>query len=259
MSKGLTDEQINLVSLNEVKTRLLLTITFNNYKNYIELEDGAGNLILENGNSLILEPDTIQLLENETLGSLTVDNKLYLAGQVKRGKIESQLEGGKQSISITLSNIEQTYTNVIANYGDILTNANCRIDEVIYLPPGHHTILLENGTDILLLENGEMLLRENDGIIGDRVNLFDGYINNVQLTEVEFKFDVERVLGGYSTQSPNTTYDVNCQWGFRDERCQYSGTLYGTCDKTLTSCQERSNETRFGGYPSIPGELIIRG
>jgi phage-related protein len=93
--------------------------------------------------------------------------------------------------------------------------------------------------------------------LGSSINIFEGYMNNIQLTETEFSFDVEKVLGGYSAQSPNTTFDVNCQWLFKDERCQYSGV--GTfCDKTFATCDGYGNTLRFGGYPSIPSELIIR-
>ncbi len=90
-------------------------------------------------------------------------------------------------------------------------------------------------------------------IIDDPVLLFEGLINNIQLTAVAFSFDVERVLGGYSTISPNSTYDVNCQWKFKDERCQYSGEA-NPCDKTWTTCRIQE---RFGGYPSIPKQMVI--
>ena len=133
---------------------------------------------------------------------------------------------------IKISNINQAYSTIIANQGDVLTNSTCVIEEVIF--------------------------DDENSIVGDSINVFEGYVNNIKLTEMEFAFDVERILGGYSTQSPNTTYDVNCQWVFKDARCQYSG-VETTCDKTFTACQARSNETRFGGYPSIPQELVIKG
>lgn len=70
---------------------------------------------------------------------------------------------------------------------------------------------------------------------------FEGYINNIELTAVYFKFEVERVLGGYSTLSPNATYDVNCQCRkFKDERCGYTGTETA-CDKTHSRCKALGN------------------
>lgn len=209
MSKGLDSNQKTEIATHEVKTRILLTLTINN-----------------------TTQDVIRIIENDTLTSFDYGGDTYLAAMVKRGKIESRMEGGPQKVNIKISNINQAYSNIIANEGDVLTNSKCVVEEVIF-----------DGLD---------------SVIGSAINIFEGFVNNVKLSETEFSFDVERMLGGYSTQSPNTTYDVNCQWVFKDQRCQYSG-IETTCDKTFTSCQARSNAARFGGYPSIPQELIIRG
>lgn len=209
MSKGLDNNQKLEITSSEVKTRILLTITINN-----------------------TEKDVIRIIENDTLSSFDYNGNTYLAAMVKRGLIESKMEGGPQKVNIKISNINQAYSSIIANQGDVLTNSKCMIEEVIF--------------------------DDANSIVGDSINIFEGFVNNVQLTDTEFSFDVERILGGYSTQSPNTTYDINCQWVFKDARCQYSGGET-FCDKTFTSCQACSNETRFGGYPSIPQELVIRG
>jgi len=103
------------------------------------------------------------------------------------------------------------------------------------------------------VNDGTVVWTCKSAILDDPILLFEGFINSVQLTAVTFTFDVERVLGGYSTQSPNTSYDVNCQWKFKDERCQYSG-LEQPCDKTWGTCHIKE---RFGGYPSIPKEMVI--
>jgi len=209
MSKGLNSNQKAEIASNQVKTRILLTFTVNN-----------------------TEQDIIRIIENDTLSSFEYGGNTYVAAMVKRGMIESRVEGGPQKVNIKISNINQAYSSIIANEGDVLTNSACIVEEVIF--------------------------DNENNIVGDAVNVFEGFVNNVKLTETEFSFDVERILGGYSTQSPNTTYDVNCQWVFKDSRCQYSGGET-SCDKTFSSCQARSNEARFGGYPSIPQELVIRG
>jgi hypothetical protein len=235
MSKGLTAGQQTEIEGSQVKTRVLLTLTLRD-------EDTT----------------VIRILENDTLASLSHGGVTFVGAMVKRGQIESHIEGGPQKVNIRISNIGQGFSALVADQGDVLTNSDCLIEELIYVPPGYDLIEQDGSSDIILLENGGYLMLDNDYIVGDSVGLFEGKINNVKLTESEFSFDVERILGGYSTQSPNTTYDVNCQWGFKDSRCQYSG-VETTCDKTLTSCQGYSNETRFGGYPSIPAELVIKG
>jgi len=234
MSKGLNNDQQTAVAKNEVKTRILLTITLNNEAQ-----------------------DVIKILENDVLTSFEYNGDTYLAAMIKRGNIESRIEGGPQKCNIKISNINRDYSNIIANQGDVLTNSRCVIEEVIFYQD-KDLILMENSSELLLENENNFLLEAFDLVIDNPVNIFEGFVNNVQLTETVFSFDVERVLGGYSTVSPNTTYDVNCQWAFKDARCQYSGTEI-TCDKTFTACQARSNEIRFGGYPSIPSELVIKG
>ena len=234
MSKGLTTEQKAEVAKSQVKSRTLLTLTLNNEAQ-----------------------DVVLILENDTLSSFVYNGETYPAAMVQRGKIESAMEGGCQSCNIKISNINQAYSQIIANQGDVLTNSRCSIDEVIFYDEKDN-LLLESGYELLLENSDSVFFEKVNSVISNAVNIFEGYVNNVVLTETTFSFDVERVLGGYSTQSPNTTYDVNCQWGFKDERCQYSGEET-TCDKTLTACQARNNETRFGGYPSIPAQLVIKG
>jgi phage-related protein len=237
MSKGLSNNQKAEISKNEVKTRILVTITLNNEAH-----------------------EVVRILENDTIGSFTHNGNVYFSAMVKRSKIESRMEGGPQKCGVTISNINRAYSQILvaeAEKGDSLTNSRCVIQEVIFYD--NEDLLLLDDTSELHLENGNSIYLEAfDSVLDNAVTIFDGYINNVQLTETEFTFDVERILGGYSTQSPNTTYDVNCQWIFKDERCQYSGAEM-FCDKTFSSCLARGNETRFGGYPSIPSELVIRG
>ncbi len=236
MSKGLNDSQKTEIAQKKIKTRILLTIVLNNE-----------------------EKEVVKILENDTISSFEYNGETYLSAMVNRGSIENHMEGGPQRCNIKISNINRTYSQIIVNQseqGDVLTNSRCKIEEIIFYD--HEDILLFQDESGLQLENGNSLCLEIfNSVIGSPVNIFEGFINNIKLTETEFSFDVERVLGGYSTLSPNTTYDVNCQWAFKDSRCQYSGEET-TCDKTFSSCQARSNETRFGGYPSIPAELVIK-
>jgi len=233
MSKNITTAQKSEIAADEVKTRTLLTITMNNEAQ-----------------------DVIRILENDVINSFTYNGNPYISAMVKRGTIESKMDGGPQKLSITISNINKAYSAIIAEQGDVLTNSSCVVEEVIYY--GKSTLTSESGNGLLNEEDTLLVTELSDTILEPCVRIFDGKINNVRLTETVFKFDVERILGGYSTVSPNTTYDISCQWQFKDERCQYSGGET-TCDKTLSACQTRENSARFGGYPSIPSELVIRG
>lgn len=206
MSKKLTDQQKNEVKKNELKTRNLITI--------------------------YLDDIPLRLLENDTVTSFIHNGETYLAGMVKRGDITTNMDGAAEKVEITISNIWQEISSIIATQGDTLTNRKCKIETVIF----------DSGSNT---------------IIGEAVHLFEGYINNIELTAVYFKFNVERVLGGYSTLSPNATYDVNCQCRkFKDERCAYTGTET-KCDKTFTRCKALGNIGNFYGFPSLPQEMVI--
>lgn len=203
MSKNLTDNQIAEIAKHELKTRILVTI--------------------------FLDDVTLRILENDTVQLINIDGNDYIAGMVARSEIETAMGGTLEKVNITISNVWQDISSIIANEGDTLTNRKCKVEEIIF--------------------SGD-----TSTIIDDPVLLFEGVINNIQLTAVAFSFDVERILGGYSTISPNTTYDVSCQWRFKDARCQYSGSE-NPCDKTFNTCRIKE---RFGGYPSVPKRMVAR-
>lgn len=178
--------------------------------------------------------DPIRILENDTLGLLEIGNSQYLTTAVSRSEVETNIDGALEKVEIKISNINQGISSLVANKGDILTNSKCRVETVIFDD-------------------------KSNEIIGAPVQLFEGCINTVELTAKEFKFTIERVIGGYSTQSPNATYDVNCQCRkFKDSRCGYTGSET-SCDKTLTRCKELGNILNFFGFPSIPKDMVIKG
>lgn len=178
--------------------------------------------------------DPIRMLENDTLSVLEINGETYLTGAVSRGNIETNTEGALEKVEIKISNINQGISSLIANKGDVLTNSRCTVETVIFDS-------------------------QTNSIIDSPVQLFDGRINSIEISAIEFKFTVERVIGGYSTVSPNATYDVNCQCRkFKDSRCGYTGSEV-KCDKTLKHCKELGNSLNFFGFPSIPKDMVVKG
>jgi len=82
----------------------------------------------------------------------------------------------------------------------------------------------------------------------------DRYTVNDKVGEFECtsKFDVQ------SVELPFGRYMRGvCRWKeFKDSSCGYAG-AETTCDRTLTQCRARSNELRFGAFPSIPTQTIV--
>lgn len=215
MGKKLTPTQIGALKSTTAKTRLLITI----------------NLAIP-----------IRILENDSTGSLSITRKnadgtfiydangnhiidTYHTKLVKTSEVQGSLDGNSEKIDIIISDISQDFAGLITDDGDALTNKKCRVEQVIF--------------------NGD-----TSEIIGVPILLFEGLINNIQLSPIYCAFSVERQLYSYSTVSPNMTYDINCQFKLGDTRCGYKGNET-KCDKTLARCQALGKVTNFGGYPSV--------
>lgn len=199
MGKNLTTNQKTEIAKSALKTRLLVTIS--------------------------LDSGPYRILANDSAATLLINPNTYYARFVKMSNIATSLDGTVEKTTISLSDISQEFAGLIANNGDVLTNKECKVEEVIF--SGDTTTIIDNP-----------------------VLLFDGVINNVQLTAKAIVFSVERILNNHSSLSPNMTFDVNCQFGFKDSRCGYTGATT-KCDKTLKTCQSLSNVRNFGGYPSV--------
>lgn len=175
--------------------------------------------------------DPLRILENDTFEKITLQNRTYLAAPLKLSEI--QRNDNMHTVSATLSNASGAISSLIGSFGDVITGANCIIEEVFLDEFG--TIISDNAYPI-----------------------FVGVANHLVLTPLEITLDIEAVLGSYITQSPNMTYGTSCQWRkFKDCMCAYSGTE-SFCDKSLTRCIELGNQTNFGGFPSLPKEQVIK-
>lgn len=167
----------------------------------------------------------IRILQNDSVGSLLIDGHTYYTKLVQASAVQGSLDGNSEKIDIIISDISRDFAGLISDDGDVLTNKKCRIEQVVF--------------------NGD-----TSEIVGAPILLFEGLVNKIQLSPIYCAFSVERALYSYSTVSPNMTYDINCQFKFKDSRCGYTGTE-AKCDKTLKRCQELGRVEYFGGYPSV--------
>lgn len=257
MSKGLTASQLTEIAKSTLKTRTLITIN--------------------------LDSGPYRILMNDSIGEITIAGLTYLTRLVNMSPIGTSMDGNGEKISIIISDISQIFSNLISDGGDILTNKDCKVEEIIFngdpnirsnstayalgafvRPTTYNSYIYEcttAGTSSAsaptwpttignTVQDGSVTWTCRSPIIGNPITIFEGLINNVQLSQYYCAFDVERQLYSYSTVSPNMVYDINCQFKFKDTRCQYPG-AETKCDKTLARCQALNNVTRFGGYPSI--------
>jgi hypothetical protein len=156
---------------------------------------------------------------------LTLGTKVYQSAEIIRGSLESSQDGKLETLNIQLSNRSQLWAATLVQVGRYMNNMPCKLLEYFPdypdEPPAYY---------------------------------FSGKINNMKMSISQFVFDVQRVLGDYESDAPYWTFDPNCQYKFKKDRCRYSGPAT-RCDKTINTCESFGNILRFGGHPSIPKEM----
>lgn len=84
------------------------------------------------------------------------------------------------------------------------------------------------------------------------------YIDNYTADEESVSFVLTTKFDLLDVQLPLRTYNRNhCGWKFKSTECGYVGSET-VCSKTKQDCRDnKSNVTRFGGFPSIPQRRLF--
>lgn len=177
----------------------------------------------------IYAPDnTFRFVANDN-ADVVFGGNTYTAALIERGDIKTTLEGDKEAISLKLSNRWQEWAAYLANNGNVLNG--CRV------------VIM----DVFL-----------DHLDQGAVWRFEGVLNKIRMTISDFSANAERDTIDFQQSAPGMDYGPTCQYIYKDARCQ-SASLEASCDLTLTACETRGNLLRFGGHPSIPREMVIKG
>lgn len=169
-----------------------------------------------------------RFIVDESVDEVIINGETYLSAAITRSDREENSDMSIETLTLTMSNHWQGWAAILANQGNNFINKPCKIYE--WMPE--------------FPEEKPMLI-------------YDGVLDNINMTASTFEVKVVRSMGDYQQESPNMTFDPNCQFQFKDERCRYVG-KYFECGKTLADCMNRHNEERFGGHPSVPRETVIR-
>lgn len=212
MSQGIKEEIQKYLSGQEVETRMLLVIYYD--------EDNIYRFI-SNDNASSPEAE---------LEGTTINGEVYYNASISRGDRAESSDSSIESLEIKLSNKWQRWAAILANQGNQFNNKKAEIYEWFPDFPDDEPVLL-----------------------------YRGILDKISMTVTDFSATLIRTLGDYDEESPNMTFDPNCQFVFKDERCKYSGSEHIECGKTLTDCINRNNVENFGGHPSVPRELVIKG
>ncbi len=181
-----------------------------------------------------LEGGSVYILDNETLESLEFNGETYLGAPMVHGVIKNDDNSTVNKLEIELSNISLAISGIIANRGDVITNAFAVL------------------TLVFLDVNSNQLVE------GLQQILYSGRCNNLCLDFEKATMDIESELGGYDKIAPVIKYRPTCQVRrFKDCRCGYTGSET-VCDRTFSRCQQLGNTLNFRGFPSCVLETVIK-
>lgn len=203
MTVGIKNEIAEYLETDEIQTRLLVVIWYD-------------------------EDNIYRFIADDSIESIEIDGNVYQSAPIVRGTREENSDNSIESISLELSNKWQEWAAIVANHGNEFLGKKCTLYE--WFP---------------------------DYPEDEPVAMYSGILDDIKMTAETFSLSVVRVLGDYEQEAPLMTYDVNCQFVFKSDRCGYKGVEYYSCGKTLGDCMQRGNQLNFGGYPSVPREYLI--
>lgn len=161
----------------------------------------------------------------------TETQQVYTPAPITHDRVESNLEGRVDSVTLTLSNVDRFIGDYLHAYDAL---RGCTVN----------------------------ILKVFKGSLSDpNSNLRDVYyIDGAELNESTAQFSLTSKFNVQSVTLPMRDYRRDqCQWEFKSDECGYSddGT-YSTCSKTLASCEQYNNVSRFGAFPGIPSRRVMR-
>lgn len=178
--------------------------------------------------------NVVRILDNETLEILEFNSENYMGAPLELSASEKNDNTEVARLNVSVSNVGQAISGILGQNGDIITGQDCYLYQVFL---NTSTLELVAGTERLV---------------------FMGRVNNLHLTTQIASMDIECSLGGFTPQAPFMSFGVNCQYRkFKDIKCGYTGGQT-TCDRTLTTCKRYGNVERFGGFPNLPSEQVIK-
>jgi len=158
--------------------------------------------------------------------NITFDGQEYVRFPITHEFISENTQGQIDSVSLTLGNVSR------------LIQAYLEANDF-------------RGVKVEIKQVFADLLDDTDAYI-KHIYYVDSYTADQQNVEFTLtsKFDILEV------ELPARKYSRNyCGWKFKSTECGYAG-AETECNKTLARCRVLSNNSRFGGFPSVPSRAI---
>ena len=192
-----------------------------------------------------INQDVIGFEMNAT-GDLVATTVTYTGIPIKQGEIQNSIQGDISTVSVSIPNVDRVIESVIQN------NNYLRGQEVYFLTAFCKYLPASNISASYIGETPDRHAIMKEKLYIDSTNSDD----QVVTFQVKPKFVLKNIV------LPRRRFTQTCSCEYNSTECGVSATVfasYPTCDYTLENCRSRENNTRFGGFTSIPkrGFVVI--
>ncbi len=140
-----------------------------------------------------------------------------------------------------------SFDNINYSEGDIVDSVSIRVDNL-------DRILTSIFGDNVVREEECILyvvLFDDDNDVIDTQQIFNGFINDFSIDEIELAMTVTSIFVKWN-QTSGSRHSKLCRWKkFKGTECQYAG-AETLCDRSYDKCLELSNTDNFGGFRWLP-------
>lgn len=154
---------------------------------------------------------------------ITYDNNTYTKFPITIDKITETKEGTLPRLSIKISNVSKYIGGYVEDYDGF------------------------RGKKVIIRTCFLSTLNTSDHII-DKLN-----IDSVNIDALNVTFSCTPIFSILNVTLPYRKFSRNfCMWKFKGDECCYNGSDT-ICNKSFSDCKSKGNQSRFGGFPGVPG------
>ena len=176
-------------------------------------------------------------------GDVQATEVVYTGLPLQREAIKTDIQGNSPTINLSVPNTDRVIEAVIQN-NNYLRGMGITFLTTFgpFMPSGNNYKYIGTTPD-------------KNAVIKEKF-----YIDSVQSDENVVTFSCKTKFSLRQAILPKRKFSRECSWTYLSDECDYSSSIntasFPTCDYTLDACRERSNSTRYGGFPGIPNKAI---
>ena len=154
---------------------------------------------------------------------ITYNNHTYSRFPISVDKVTETKEGTLPRLSIKISNVSKYIGGYVEDYDGF------------------------RGKKVIIRTCFLSTLNTSDHII-DKLN-----IDSVNIDALNVTFSCTPIFSILNVTLPYRKFSRNfCMWKFKGDECCYNGPDT-VCNKSFSDCKSKGNQSRFGGFPGVPG------